>query len=133
MTELKPCPFCGGKVHLETDLAQTKDPVFCFICDNCGAIVYMDDLIDKNKSIEAWNNRPSPWHTGTPSEIEDDEIWQWNYALVLHTDYDCIGNYLAGLLFRPNLEKGFFENDDIRIPFSEVVAWQRIEPYKEHD
>ena len=71
------------------------------------------------------------WHTGTPSKIEDDEIWQWNYALVLHTDYDCIGNYLAGLLFRPNFEKGFFENDNIRVPFSEVVAWQKIEPYKD--
>ena len=85
----------------------------------------------RNSSI--WVKPQSNWHTGTPTEIEEDEIWQWNYALVLHTEYDCIGNYLAGLLFRPNFEKGFFENGNIKIPFSEVVAWQRLEPFKEEN
>lgn len=59
MTELRPCPFCGGKVKLVTDLTQTKDPVYCFECEDCGVLVYMDDLNDKDKSIKAWNNRVS--------------------------------------------------------------------------
>lgn len=57
MKELKPCPFCGGKVKLGIELAQTKGPVYCFECVGCGVLVYMDDLIDKDKSIEAWNRR----------------------------------------------------------------------------
>lgn len=66
--KLKPCPFCGGEVKLVTDFSQNKDHVYCFECTECGALVYMDDLIDKDKSIEAWNTRHNPWYTGTPTE-----------------------------------------------------------------
>lgn len=143
MTELKLCPFCGKAVTIADYgsylciIAKGTDPK-----TSCRCRLFMeseqfsaDDEEARQRAklnlVEKWNRRSDGWHTETPSVIEDDENWQWNYALILHTEYDCIGNYIAGLLFRPNFEKGFFENDDIRIPFSEVVAWMRIEPYKE--
>ncbi len=71
-TELKPCPFCGGKAEL------TKHGVFCTnagnienCCNVCNVfLVYParatartqkeieDDI--KNRSIKAWNRRCSP-------------------------------------------------------------------------
>jgi endogenous inhibitor of DNA gyrase (YacG/DUF329 family) len=56
--ELKPCPFCGGKVKLD------EDGFYMFCCDNCGAGVAFaketeDGAEDMNKeeSIHAWNRR----------------------------------------------------------------------------
>ena len=83
MTELKLCPFCGGEAEIHEDLAQTKDPIYAFVCKKCGALVYMDELIDKQDSIEAWNNRPSHWHTGKPTE----EGW---YLLKIKSDDEII-------------------------------------------
>ena len=125
MRELKPCPFCGGKVHLETDLAQTKDPVFCFICDNCGALVYMDDLIDKNESIEAWNNRPSPWHTETPTE-DGQYFVAYRWGLDNQIMHDMAKQICYGATV--------FSHGTWKVEFPFVVlAWQRIVPYKEED
>lgn len=112
MRELKPCPFCGGKVHLETDLAQTKDPVFCFICDNCGAIIYMDDLIDENESIEAWNTRANPWCTGEPTE----EGWY----LIAFLGANKRIEYASAVWCYNEWDA-----------HCRILAWQRIEPYKE--
>lgn len=99
---------------------QTNIPIMC------------RDVIDKLKELS------NPWQTGTPTELEENEYWAWNYVLVLNTTYDCIGNYLAGLLFKPDFERRLFSaptdgGKHIEIPFSEVVAWQRIEPYEEKE
>lgn len=55
---LKPCPFCGGKVRLETGYAYFRD--YTIYCDECDAIFTLDDChtgIDKLK--KAWNRRVS--------------------------------------------------------------------------
>lgn len=75
------------------------------------------------------------WHymkDEEPTLLEKDRYWAWNYALVLNTEYDCIGNYLAGFLFKPDFEKRIFStpltaDDSLDIPFSEVVAWARLD------
>ena len=67
--KLLPCPFCGGEARLAHDFIHGWE----VMCDNwkeCIAhpsvVIYGDD--SRDKAIEAWNNRPSPWHTGTPTE-----------------------------------------------------------------
>ena len=57
--ELKPCPFCGGKIKLD------EDDFYMFCCDKCGAgITFAKELEDgtatdcnKKESIEQWNRR----------------------------------------------------------------------------
>lgn len=53
MTELKPCPFCGGEAII-TD-------VVCYMtipgveCTSCTAMVVGDETIEE--AIDAWNRR----------------------------------------------------------------------------
>lgn len=48
-TELKPCPFCGGKAKREWGL-------FCHevYCTGCQAIIRRDGMFE---AVEAWNRR----------------------------------------------------------------------------
>lgn len=67
MTELKPCPFCGGEATLVEGLYN--DRLFSYVsCDNnnCNAKTGRCDTNDE--AITRWNKRPNPWHTGTPTE-----------------------------------------------------------------
>ena len=120
--KLKPCPFCGGEVRLEKDFAQTKDPVYYFECDKCGILVYPDELIDREKSIEAWNTRPNPWHTGDPIEEGDYYIAFRNF---LGADVEYGWATWDG--------KGWDINFMGWLLSNEILAWQKIEPYKEKE
>ena len=60
MIELKPCPFCGGEAKF------IDDDYSYVICTNCKIHPYR--RISNLEAIEAWNNRPNPWHTGKPTE-----------------------------------------------------------------
>lgn len=55
--ELKPCPDCGGYVHIEHAYDYLHDDII-ICCDNCGIMLTVDardkslkDLVDK------WNRR----------------------------------------------------------------------------
>ena len=139
---LKPCPFCGGEAKITEESDCFSSIFFVARCQKClvdvriGAEMTKSIAFNREKVTEAWNKRPNPWHTGEPTESEEDERFEYNYALVLNTPYDCIGNYLAGHLFKPDLgQKVFYTQLDyergLTIPFKDVVAWQRIEPFRE--
>ena len=53
--ELKPCPFCGGKVRMViAPLMGTR----AFICDKCGAdVMFYGAEKDTQKAVIAWNRR----------------------------------------------------------------------------
>ena len=56
MMELKPCPFCGGKVRLDTAYSYFQDTVIC--CDGCDMVYTLDDCsATKEQIAEAWNRR----------------------------------------------------------------------------
>lgn len=77
MTELKPCPFCGGKANFFVKVNSTtgthrgwKFGVYCTMCDSSlprndyvldvdfdpnGEITIVRD--ERNDAIEAWNRR----------------------------------------------------------------------------
>lgn len=50
-TELKPCPFCGGKACI-CGLGKYQKEVYC---ENCGTV--SDIYGTSQKAIEAWNRR----------------------------------------------------------------------------
>lgn len=56
MTELKPCPFCGGHVHLDDAYSYFRD--FVLYCESCYMIFTIDSIcITKEELIESWNQR----------------------------------------------------------------------------
>ena len=80
--ELKQCPFCGGEAKyskIDTSKTVPFGTVQHFVTckNNCLEGLYARGNT-KEEAIKAWNRRPSPWHTGMPTEedIKDiDEAW----------------------------------------------------------
>lgn len=67
MTELKPCPFCGGEAML-SDVDDRDDPFVIVLCGKCGIrtpmLHYYDPLngtscldLAKTRVLEKWNRR----------------------------------------------------------------------------
>ena len=50
---LKPCPFCGGKVDVKIGIQAT----YMFVCQKCGADVCFYGAERGAKAIRAWNRR----------------------------------------------------------------------------
>ena len=62
MTELKPCPFCGGKAEIQHTGKNSEYGECAFVaCKECGANSRMVNKAFKycadDKAIEAWNRR----------------------------------------------------------------------------
>ena len=56
MTELKPCPFCGGYVHLDEVSSYFLD--FALYCEGCDMVFTLDSIYaTKADLIEVWNQR----------------------------------------------------------------------------
>ena len=51
---LKPCPFCGGKVTVVPGLVAGVTMIFC---RKCGATVSFHQKEKADHPIEAWNRR----------------------------------------------------------------------------
>ena len=116
--KLLPCPFCGGEV----ELVKQKSDEFEFVlvsCKNCDATIGIGGSDNEQKVTEAWNNRHSLWHTGTPtdtgwyllyypkSEEQPYELAQWD------------GEHFVAV--KP------FHAIVVRIEASTVPYWQKIE------
>ena len=65
MSELKPCPFCGGKVRLST---ASRGASFAVWCGNCGG-TNGGEYLSEESAIKHWNRRP----------LEDEmaEVLEW--------------------------------------------------------
>lgn len=59
MTDLKPCPFCGGKPIVFADSVA---------CLDCGVRYY--GLLSKSKAVEAWNTRIVSTPTPSKAAVE---------------------------------------------------------------
>lgn len=58
MTELKPCPFCGGQVEMR-DVMDGHDETFAFHCNSCHIYFTKFDWVahDRKDVIKEWNRR----------------------------------------------------------------------------
>ena len=125
MTELKPCPFCGGEAvvveeYLSEEADASADEITYFVsCGLCASRT--DNYATKKRAIEAWNNRPNPWHTGTPTE----EGW-----------YLVKVNYDEHPYFAMKFENGsFWDYDDNDPHFVKIIPdfismWKKIDGEK---
>jgi len=60
MTELKPCPFCGGEARTLDDMTPRYWYIQCLDCEmefNCSREVYHFDT--EQEAIDAWDTRPT--------------------------------------------------------------------------
>ena len=124
--ELKPCPFCGGEADI-----RTVGEISYIECATCHCQTESVHYKEKNKIIEAWNKRPSPWHTGIPTEMGEYLVCRVPEAGWLFR-YNQIVQY--GDLMGLSRKKIFYIGEPGKIGFENVtdsvVAWQKIEPYK---
>lgn len=71
MTELKPCPFCGG----EAEVVEIHPGMLRIVCNSCLARSgWLPDGATRGEAIEAWNTRQPleceasrPLNVGRPS------------------------------------------------------------------
>lgn len=72
MTELKTCPFCGGKAELKQDMRYPRSGKYAgmsvkayeVICPNSDCIIYNADnkyFFTREEAAEAWNRRSPDW------------------------------------------------------------------------
>ena len=66
MTELKPCPFCGGEAEVTVEI----DDLRSVECTSCGALV---------DGIDEWNTRAVDGENAELRELVAD-MWFWGYC-----------------------------------------------------
>lgn len=116
MTKLKSCPFCGKEVKIKV----THDDHYVIECDNCNSSTSFPYLHLRDDIINAWNTRPNPWHTGIPEEEGDYYIAFRNF---IGADVEYGWASWDGEGWDINFLGWQFSN--------EILAWQKIDPYKE--
>ena len=74
MTELKPCPFCGGEAEF-----RTFDTICNVQCKECHIGTRFEHIDDYETVIEAWNARKdrSAFVTVTMTSEQIDEIKEY--------------------------------------------------------
>ena len=60
MTELKPCPFCGGEPYEFCDDRLYNNELRGVACSTCGALVYIYPSKSRQIAIQKWNTRYEP-------------------------------------------------------------------------
>ena len=60
MSELKPCPFCGGEaIVIKTDLGDGCAEFYHAVCLDCSVEMKQYECMTRKEAIEAWNRRAS--------------------------------------------------------------------------
>lgn len=125
MTELKPCPFCGGQAGLfygDSTEGYIKGTGYVeAFCGLCGARIRG---FNRDEVVSKWNTRPNPWHTGEP--IGENCFYALQRKGRIHPE-PYYGVVVNGR-FRAINDDGYL----MPLP-PDLVAYQKIKPYKETD
>lgn len=77
------------------------------------------------KAIEAWNNRPSSWHTGTPSE---EGFWLIKYKCVVEGKYNGRLTYRAVKIEKDKIDGFAYESGGIGAEeYWKPIEYQKID------
>ena len=61
MSELKPCPFCGGEAYMETHRFNNLPDTFSVRCKHCKVQTY-SFYNTEQEALNAWNRRADTPH-----------------------------------------------------------------------
>lgn len=81
MSDLKPCPFCGGEADSDMDCEYGSPCGWSVTCELCGLTVYKES---KALAEAAWNTRTSQWNPdmeAAPYETPVLTLWAGNKQL----------------------------------------------------
>lgn len=131
MTELKRCPFCEGKGKISEKIVDYNGRrIYEYMCYCAECFCSTPPYPIKDDAIRVWNERPNPWHTGTPTE----DGW---YLLL----YKSIGgefipetkhfNFFKNIIeMRPDVFMDIYPLwQKLELPTDTHI--EKIEPYKE--
>lgn len=93
MTDLKPCPFCGGEGTFSTVKLHnySSDMSFYVDCDTCGCSTSYEDT--GAEVINLWNTRQSSDNWKPIEELTEDVLRSINHVLLFHRKgYPCLFN-----------------------------------------
>ena len=117
--KLLQCPFCGGEAsiyHGDDTGENIKGTRYVMaFCGWCGASIRRKN---EDEVIKKWNNRHSPWHTGTPTED--------GWYLVAYRKRDCDGSFYwdyGTRVWEVYGEYGHWNITSMKYP---VIKWQKI-------
>ena len=90
MTELKPCPFCGG----EAKLVNMWNCLFHIVCRSCGATIgevknHPNDFRTRDEVIAAWNRRTAEKVPVANITIDEEQL-QRMVDEAVNTIIDCV-------------------------------------------
>lgn len=72
MTELKPCPFCGGDAVAEEYICEAA-----VRCPTCKAtLVHESYPVDLSKAITLWDTRPTEQALQEENTVQRDLLWE---------------------------------------------------------
>lgn len=81
MTELKPCPFCGGEAHIAENVGYRGDIAYTVNCNAVYGCIASDSGLwysSREAAVEAWNTR-ADYHGFEQAAIEAwKSIKTWN-------------------------------------------------------
>ena len=92
MTELLPCPFCGGEAELKPTYDLDADEIdgwfaWCCTANDCTTHPMTNDYLTRAEAIEAWNTR-------TERTCEDVDMYSAQFVCsecgaIVHLEDDC--------------------------------------------
>lgn len=102
--ELKPCPFCGGKVKVSEREGYSGGEYITEIeCNVCH--MHVENLYNNDKTIDLWNTRQPAFDWKPIEELFKEDLNNWELVL------------LAGEIKNSLMEVGEQDNGDISLMF----------------
>ena len=123
MTELKPCPFCGGEVEIDMlDSEQNRNvKIYNAVhCTECHQWFFKG--LSREKTIAAWNRRPNQW-IPVSERLPDDAYGC--LLIVEEDDYNGTTHEVLLPYFAGYDGEQWNDGDGQRIPF-EVTHWMPL-------
>lgn len=140
MSELKPCPFCGGEAIVRPGDSPRIDSDVRFAgCEPCGIYgMFLDGL--EAEAIAAWNRRVSGWVSvdeGLPEFSHDECEYDLTapFVLAVIASKEGVGQCVEMAFYNAASDEweGAYSNEPLESSERHVSKWCKIAPQTTND